>query len=339
MTATPERRIGPPVLAHTGELVLPALRAAVDRLDPTNRAIASYHLGWPDGGGTPVAGSGGKWIRPTLALLSARACGAAAAEAVPAAVAVELVHNFSLVHDDVIDRDTVRRHRPTVWAVWGDADAILVGDAMLSLATEVVLDSGGPGRAEAARLLATAIRRLIAGESLDVAFERRADVSLAECLAMVGDKTGALLSASAALGAVLVGGPSTTVRALSAYGAELGLAFQLVDDLLGIWGDPARTGKPVASDLRSRKKTLPVTWAIHHGGAAGRELGRRLADPDSDPADLADLVTRAGGRAWATAEAGRRLTAAEAALATAAVPTDVAAHLGALARFVCDRDR
>jgi geranylgeranyl diphosphate synthase type I len=335
------------VLRRCRDLVDPALRAAVARLDPTSAAQSAYHLGWTDQDGRPARG-GGKALRPALALLAARACGVEDAVAVPGGVAVELVHNFSLVHDDLIDGDTERRHRPTVWAVWGAASAVLSGDAMLALAQEVLLEVPAPA---AALLLARTVRELVGGQVADVAFADRDDVGVDECLAMAHGKTGTLLGASTEVGAVLAGAPSGACAALRTFGTELGLAFQLVDDLLGIWGDPAVTGKPVLADLRERKKSLPVTWAVVHGGDAGRDLTGWLARPEDGDDELtlrrgAALVEAGGGRAWAGAEARRRLAAAEAALATLAdhlpatdpATTRARAELVALGRHLADRE-
>jgi geranylgeranyl diphosphate synthase type I len=228
-----------------------------------------------------------------------------------------------------------------VWAVHGAAAAILCGDAMLALATQVLLDAGTLDAIEATRQLSAATQELIRGQHADLDFERRDRVGVEECLAMAAGKTGALLACSAAIGAVLAGAPAPAVRALSAYGAELGLAFQLVDDLLGIWGDAAVTGKPVGSDLRARKKSLPVAFALSEGGAAGAELARWLGttgpDGDADIARAAGLVEAAGGRAWATEEATRRLSLAESALATAALEPDAVEELVSLGRFVVTR--
>jgi geranylgeranyl diphosphate synthase type I len=330
------------ILARARDEVTPALREAVARLDATTRAISSYHLGWTDATGAPTpGGSGGKAVRPALALLSALAAGHGARAGLPGAVAVELVHNFSLVHDDLMDGDTERRHRATAWTVWGSANAILTGDALLALAAEVLLESRSPHAGTATRLLAATTRDLIRGQALDLAFERRPAVSLAECREMAAGKTGALLATSAAIGALLAGGPGDLVDALAVFGAELGLAFQLVDDLLGIWGDPATTGKPVWSDLRSRKKTLPVTYAASRRDGAGRAVARWLAGTESlDDAGLgrvADLIEAAGGRAWAAEEASRRLAAAEHALDGVAIPDGPRADLLELARFVVTR--
>ncbi|MCF7549174.1 polyprenyl synthetase family protein [Pseudonocardia sp. WMMC193] len=331
----------PALLARSRETVGPALRAAVARLDVSSREQAEYHLGWVEADGSPGRG-GGKAVRPALALLSAAAAGAPAETGLAGAVAVELVHNFSLVHDDLMDGDRERRHRPTVWARWGAASAILCGDGLLALATEVLLEDRSPHAAAAARLVAVTTRELIRGQAEDVAFERRADVGVDECLTMAAGKTGSLLATSAAIGAVLAGAPTAAVRGLSDYGMAVGMAFQLVDDLLGIWGDPAVTGKPVLSDLRSRKKSLPVTFAVQRGGAAGRELAAWLAhtgeQTDAELRAAADLVERGGGREWAGAEARRRMVAAERALAGAGLAAGPHAELLALGHHLIDRE-
>ena len=339
----------PRLLARARDLVQPAMRAAVARLDEANRRVVGYHLGWTGRDGAPLSG-GGKGVRPALATLSAQAAGASAEVAVPGAVAVELVHNFSLLHDDVMDGDTERRHRPTVWSVWDVPTAILAGDALLALAVEVLTEPTDAAAAlrhsRAARLIARTTRELVRGQTEDLAFERRADVGIGECLAMADGKTGSLLSASASIGAVLAGAPDEVVTALASYGTELGLAFQLVDDVLGIWGDPGRTGKPVYSDLRARKKTLPVTYAVTHGGAPGRELARWLGEAgpgggEPDEASVlraAELVEAAGGRRWAADEAARRLELAEKALRSVRIDDTARAELLELAQFVITRE-
>jgi geranylgeranyl diphosphate synthase type I len=323
-------------LHKSRDAITPAMRAAIDRLDETTRRQAQYHLGWVDADGNPDAG-GGKAVRPALALLSARAAGAPEEIGLPGAVAVELVHNFSLLHDDFMDRDLERRHRRTVWSLWGSSSAILSGDALLALAQEVLLDSDLSTAVPAALLLAQATRELIRGQVQDLAFERRDDVTVAECLDMAAGKTGALISASAAIGAVLAGAPQTTVGALATYGAQVGLAFQLVDDVLGVWGDPAVTGKPVYSDLRAGKKSLPVTHALGQDRALSRILRAGVEDEGRLRA-MADAVAAAGGRDWALDEAAKRMALAETALSGVDIDPAVRAELGALAHFIVDRE-
>ncbi|GJF06391.1 MULTISPECIES: polyprenyl synthetase family protein [Pseudonocardia] len=335
------REVATAVLRRGRDTVTPALQAAVDRLDDASRTQARYHLGWTELDGSPGAG-GGKAVRPALALLSAAAAGAGVEVGVPGAVAVELVHNFSLLHDDLMDGDTERRHRTTVWVQWGASSAILCGDAMLALAQEVLLEAPSPHAAPAARLLAVTTRELIRGQAEDLAFESRDDVGVDECLSMAAGKTGSLLAASASIGAVLAGAPAAQTEALHTYGHEVGMAFQLVDDLLGIWGDPGVTGKPVLSDLRSRKKSLPVTYAIRNGGDIGRELGDWLA-ADGDPTDdelhaAARLVEQGGGREWAAAEARRRRDRALDAVTGAGLLPGPTAELVAVAHHLVDRE-
>jgi geranylgeranyl diphosphate synthase type I len=342
----------PEILPRARRLVEPALRAAVERLSPELRPVAEYHLGWVDAEGRPADAGGGKGVRPALALLSAEAVGAPAATGIPGAVAVELVHNFSLIHDDVIDGDAERRHRPTVWAMFGIGRAVIAGDALLALAQQVVLDpsktlglrEGLASAADGARAcsaLADATAAMIAGQALDMAYESVWGVDVEGCLMMEAGKTGALLGCAASLGALLAGASDETVGALDRYGMELGLAFQAVDDLLGIWGDPQRTGKPAWSDLRQHKKTLPVAAALASGSERVEELAELLRLAELDEAGIARaaaLVEECGGRAAAAAEAERRLALALSALETVKLEEQPRAELAELARFVVERE-
>ncbi|GAA1499402.1 family 2 encapsulin nanocompartment cargo protein polyprenyl transferase [Dactylosporangium maewongense] len=330
------------VLAQSRDAVIPALRAAVDTLPATMRHVAGYHFGWWDEHGRPVDADPGKALRPALVLLSAAAVGGAG-QAVTGAVAVELVHNFSLLHDDVMDGDATRRHRPTAWSVFGTSVAILAGDALLTLAMDTLLASGHPAATRATGMLGAAVQRLIDGQSADLDFERRADVDVEACLAMAQAKTGALLGSACAIGALLGGGRPAQVLRLAQFGEDLGLAFQFADDLLGIWGDPATTGKPVHSDLRSRKKSLPVVAALTSGTPAGLELAAFYtgagALPEPRVGRAATLVEAAGARMWSQAQADQLLVRALDALAAAEADPLVEAELCELARFATRRDR
>ncbi len=276
-------------------------------------------------------------------MLSAEAAGAAVEVGLPGAVAVELVHDFSLLHDDLMDGDTERRHRPTAWTVFGADGAILAGDALLGLATQVLLEVDGEAGRRAAIMLGAGVQDLVRGQAEDLYFETRNDVTVADTLTMEDGKTGALLSCSAAIGAVLAGGRAELIDGLAEFGSRLGTAFQLVDDLLGIWGDPTVTGKPVLSDLRSRKKSVPVVVALDAGGADADELRAFLASSgeasETQLHHIAQLVERAGGREWTTAEADRQLDECAKLLASLSLPPLVETELLALARFVTERDR
>ncbi len=333
----------PAALTAARDLVGPALREAVETLpSPLMRRVAGYHLGWLDETGAERPGDSGKALRPALAILSARAVSAPPAVAVPAGIAVELVHNFSLLHDDLMDGDRERRHRPTAWTLYGDSAAILAGDALLALAQQVLFEVDGERALAASRRLTTATQELIRGQVEDLAFEQRSDVVVSEVLSMVAGKTAALLACSAALGAVLAGAPPAAVAALDAFGHELGMAFQLVDDLLGIWGLPEVTGKPVLADLRARKKSVPVVVALNAEGASADRLRAIVAaggpDGEEEVALAAKLIEDAGAREWTTAEARRRLAAAEAELDAYDFDPVACQELADVARFVAARD-
>jgi geranylgeranyl diphosphate synthase type I len=340
-TRTTPDRTAALILAEARQLTGPAHRAAVYSVPGDIRHMIGYHIGWWDVDGNPVSTSG-KAIRPALAL----ACAAAAASdglssgmraaAIDAAVAVELVHDFSLVHDDVIDSDPVRRHRPTLWRVFGTGQAILVGDVLLVLAMQQLPS------APSAHVLAGVILDLCVGQSADLAFEQSDSVTLPECVGMAEGKTGALLGAACQLGALAAGADEAVAGLYRTFGRELGLAFQLIDDLLGIWGDPTVTGKPAGSDLASRKKSLPVVAALSSGTLAGAELarlyGREGAMDATTIARAADLVQAGGGRDWARQEATRRASNALRALSSAHPAQAAADDLRTLAALITRRD-
>ncbi|MFG2572373.1 family 2 encapsulin nanocompartment cargo protein polyprenyl transferase [Streptomyces sp. NPDC048481] len=331
------------LLERSRASVDPALRAALDSLPASMRRVALYHFGWEHADGTPAADNAGKAIRPALVLAAAAALGGpqARAAAVPAAAAVELVHNFTLLHDDVMDRDSTRRHRPTAWTVFGDADAILAGDALQALALGLLAADPHPASRPAAARLAACVVELCAGQQADTSMERRgpAGVTLDEVLVMAEAKTGALLGCACAVGALYAGAAERDVEALDAFGREAGLAFQLIDDVIGIWGDPRHTGKPAGADLAARKKSLPVVAALTSATPAAGELAALYAAP-YDPADLDRTtlaVERAGGRAWAQEQAADRMARAMQELARAVPDPESAGGLLCLAEFVTRR--
>ncbi|MDX3308424.1 family 2 encapsulin nanocompartment cargo protein polyprenyl transferase [Streptomyces sp. NPDC054884] len=331
------------VLEGARAVVDPELRSAIDSLPGSLRRVALHHFGWEHADGTPTAGGAGKAIRPALVLAAATALGgpAARAAAVRAAAAVELVHNFTLLHDDVMDRDITRRHRPTAWTVFGDADAILAGDALQALALGMLAADPHPASAAAAARVAACVVELCAGQQADTAMERRAptDITLGEVLAMAEAKTGALLGCACAVGALYAGATEADVDALDAFGREAGLAFQLIDDVIGVWGDPRQTGKPAGADLAARKKSLPVAAALTSGTPAAAELAELYAAPYR-PADLERTtlaVERAGGRVWAQEEAADRMSRALHELTRAVPDPESAGGLLSLAEFVTRR--
>jgi geranylgeranyl diphosphate synthase, type I len=227
-----------------------------------------YALGWVDRTGEPQRIEAGKRLRPALLLTVAGAAGGSAERAIPAAVAVELLHNFSLIHDDVQDRSLMRHNRPTVWQVWGVPHAINAGDAMFTLAFRSLLGLRATGLSperliEAYDALTVASLELTHGQYNDMRFEDLETVSKAEYLSMIEGKSASLLAASCSLGALIAEVPERQIARYHAFGLALGLAFQIHDDILGIWGEEAVTGKSAASDLLTHKKSLPILtcWA------------------------------------------------------------------------------
>jgi geranylgeranyl diphosphate synthase type I len=331
----------PEVLERARHLAQPALRKAVGTLHPRLRAPAEYHFGWVDADGTPNERGGGKAVRPALVVLGAEAAGGAPEAAVAGAVALELAHNFSLVHDDIMDGDRTRRHRPTVWDLYGVPDAILVGDALHTLAFQVLLEDANERARVAVDHLSAAIAAMIAGQAQDTALDAHAEPvgAIEVCEAMHAGKTSALLRASVVVGSVLAGAGSDVVDALGQYGTELGLSFQAIVDLLGIWGDPEVTGKPAGNDLRERKRSLPVAIALEAGGTlADRLLAAFAGEPDAATIDaIATEMAASGIDAAVEARAQAHLQVALDALDRVELDPVARHGLHELAHFVCER--
>ncbi|MBI4493247.1 MAG: polyprenyl synthetase family protein [Chloroflexi bacterium] len=265
---------------------------------PFQQMIA-YHLGWAGSDLQPLPRpvSAGKRLRPALCLLVAEAVCGRLEPAAAAAVALELVHNFSLVHDDIQDQSDLRRHRPTIWALWGEAQAINVGDGLFALAQLALTSPCLPlPRAEVTVQAAAHLNRtclaLVEGQFLDLELQRAEEVSLADYQRMVAGKTAALFQCACELGALYAGAPAGTLSPCGAFGHQLGLAFQYQDDLLGAWGQSAATGKPEAGDLRSKKKGLPAVLAFEtlRGPDAARLRALYRSPGDLDDAGVAEVL-------------------------------------------------
>ena len=314
-TPAPARAVGDhPSLHRTRELLQPELWRWVRTMGGHLTAQCGYQLDLCDADGVETGRLGGKLIRPALTLLCCGAAGGTADDVLPAAAAIELLHNASLIHDDIMDGDRERRHRPTVWARFGVPSAILVGDGLIALGFEAMASSRHPATVEAISGLARTLRRMGRGQDADLSLVHEAAVSIEECLAMLSGKTGVLVGSACRMGASFSPAPASWADRFDGFGTHLGIAFQLVDDMLDLWGDPLITGKPVGSDLRARKKTAPIVAALTAGNGASARLGQLYAgcDPLDDDAvqTLADLVEEAGGRDWAQAETSRQVSAA-----------------------------
>jgi geranylgeranyl diphosphate synthase type I len=331
---------GAMLMDQARELCRPILQAAITELSPPLGRMAGYHFGWWDAAGTVTGDRHGNALRAALTLGAATACGDSPAAAVPAAAAIELLHGFTLLHDDVMDEGPTRRGRPAVWRVWGVGNAILAGDALYALAFKVLREYLPVAVAhEAIGRLTAASLELCQGQYEDCAFEQRSRVTLDEYLRMAVSKTAALMGCACAVGALCADADPGTVSAMDRFGRELGLVFQFVDDIIGIWGDPSVTGKPVGNDLQRRKYTLPVVAAMSSDGGAAVELASLYNSPGQmTPADViraAALVEAAGGRHVAEQYADERLAAAIDALPD----RSTSAHLLTLTRVARHRDR
>jgi geranylgeranyl diphosphate synthase, type I len=261
-----------PLISEMLSAIESELQRQVARLDePRTRPfheMLTYHMGWTGEGAGPEAA--GKRIRPLMLLLTTASCGANWQFALPAAAAVELVHNFSLIHDDIEDDSEKRRGRTTVWKKWGMPQGINAGDGLFVLANLALTDlmAGHPAQSvvRASKILQQTCLDLTRGQFLDISYEDRSDLTVEDYWPMVGGKTAALLSACCQLGALLGGANEARQEAYRAFGHYLGLAFQVQDDILGIWGDEALTGKSAASDLVEGKKSLPVLFGLEKNG-------------------------------------------------------------------------
>jgi geranylgeranyl diphosphate synthase type I len=334
-------------LQEYSDLFLPAIEKALqtavfESMDAPRfdglREMMAYHLGWEGEGSGP--GAQGKRIRPQILLLCSAAAGGDWRDALQAAAAVELIHNFSLIHDDIEDRSGTRHGRPTVWAKWGEAQAVNLGDAMFSLAFQTLSRISAILTADqvttAVNILQNACFELTQGQFLDILYETSRTIPFADYWAMVGGKTAALLAGCAQIGGLVGGADEARQQAFYRFGHSLGLAFQAQDDALGIWGDAALLGKSTESDLMNGKKTLPVVFALEQAGEFSR---RWLAGPirQDEVAPLAELLRREGAEDYTLAEAKRLTQAALQALDQAAEHRGAGAALQELAQRLLRR--
>lgn len=330
-----------PAIEKEMRAVLGADSSVTGSADPFYGMI-HYHMGWADEELRPVGGNSGKRIRPILCLLACAAAGEDWRAAVPAAAAIEILHNFSLVHDDIQDNSPTRRGRSTLWTLWGQPQAINTGDAMFAmahLALNRLADHNVPPT-----IVVRALRRfdetcvaLTRGQYMDMSFETRHKVSVEDYVTMITGKTAVLIALSAELGALVAGANEQRVRAFADFGLNLGLAFQVQDDILGIWGDESVTGKSVATDITTRKKTLPVLFALEKS-----EVLRGLYDAQQPGDDfvyhVVNILDECGARGFATEQARRYTDAAMSSLAAAGPVEPAAVALDELTDILLKRD-
>jgi len=322
------------------------LQNVIDSCPPALRNILRYHMGWQDEHGHFCSRESGKFIRSTLCLLSCQAVGGAMSQVLPAAAAVELIHNFSLIHDDIEDASDERHHRPTVWKLWGQSQAINAGDAMFTLAYVALPKLKERGIADekvasSIKMLSLACLELCEGQCLDVEYEDRLDTTTEDYLDMADKKTASLFAVSTALGAYLGSEDGKLVDSFHLFGKELGIAYQIYDDILGIWGTGENIGKSV-SDISQRKKTLPVVYGLQNSEGEERKRLEKLYSQKSiegeDITEVTKIMHHLGARNYAENLAEQYYHKALAHLTATRLDTSRQAPLKETACFLLKRD-
>ena len=313
-------------------------RADGSNLDQLHYMMA-YHLGWVGEDAGPKAS--GKRIRPLLVLLTTQAAGGEWSKALPAAAAVELIHNFSLIHDDIEDNSPLRRGRPTLWKRWGIPLSINTGDSMFTLAHLAMLDLAELSTTQitlgAVDILQNTCLHLTQGQHLDISYEDKKNLPIEAYWPMIQGKTAALISACTEIGALIADASEDIRDAYRRFGRDLGLAFQVLDDILGIWGNSSKIGKSVDSDLATGKKSLPVLYGLTQNGEFAR---RWLSGPvmQHEVPELANQLELEGARDFAQGEANRLTDAALIALAQAQPKGEAGQALTQLAHQLLQRE-
>ncbi|MEK6976946.1 MAG: polyprenyl synthetase family protein [Candidatus Hydrothermarchaeota archaeon] len=309
-------------------------------------AMMKYHLGWLDEDLRETSQYRGKRFRPTICLLTYKALSGVYTKALPAAAAIELIHNFSLIHDDIEDMDEERRHKPTVWKLWGIPQAINVGDGMHVMANLAALqlkDANVTSQkiVEILAILNRTIMRLCEGQYLDMSFEEATDVTVDMYLDMVSRKTGALIEASTLVGASLATEDEGLIGHFRDFGKNIGIAFQIRDDIIGIWGEKGKAGKPIGSDILRKKKTLPVLYAFQKAGRQDRQVLRGIygkkRPTKGDVGKVLRVLERAGAKKYSQGVAERFEALAFKDLKVIRLRNASMEKLGALANFLVRR--
>ena len=324
-------------------------RALRDRLSDTNSPVYSllrYAMGWSDADGTPVSAPQGKALRPTLCLLTCEAICGEYRRALPPAVSLELIHNFSLIHDDIQDRDEYRRHRPTVWKVWGEPMALTAGNVMRIVAdtSPEVLRGDSVSVADIVmvnKVLTEASLEMIEGQYLDVSFEGRSDIGMKSYLDMISRKTGALIRTPMHVGAIMGTGDPAVIESFRECGRSLGYVFQIRDDALGIWSEEKTTGKPVGADIRRKKNSLPIVHAMSQANRTQRQALEHVYEKesveDADVETVLNIMDGLGTEAFASSMASEHCDRALERLAEVEIPPRARADIEELVTFLLVR--
>jgi geranylgeranyl diphosphate synthase type I len=304
--------------------------------------MISYHLGWVDEDFSPSEQGTGKRLRPLLCLLSCEANGGDWGQAVPAAAAIELIHNFSLIHDDIEDNSLQRRHRPTLWSLWGQAQAINVGDGLFAISRLALQRLGDrdvcPDKiVRAFHLIDETCLGLTEGQYLDLAFEEKDSVTVDMYMEMIGKKTAALMGCATEMGALLATDDVSIIEKFGSFGYQLGLVFQIVDDMLGIWGVGEATGKGVGEDIVNRKKSLPVVYAMQRSEGL-REIYRQVQMEPEQQLAVMEGLEAVSARDYSLCMATQHLESAMATLEGTGIENAAQDRLKEIARFLLDRE-
>lgn len=277
-------------------LIRQELRKQVAAIPPSLSSYICYHFGWEDVKGKPASYTSGKMVRPLFCLLSCEACGGKISQALSAACSMELIHNFSLVHDDIEDASLERHHRPTLWKVFGIAPAINAGDVLFTMGYQSLINpistKSLPGEhiLEVLRILTQACLELCEGQNMDLMLEKKLEVEVEKYFYMIQHKTAALFQASTQIGALLGGADDFVINCFQNFGLKLGMAFQIQDDIIGIWGESERTGKPVSDDIMDKKKTLPVLFSLKEEKERGLKTLREIYSSEKIQAEQVPFV-------------------------------------------------
>lgn len=326
------------------------MKSVVERrgqVAPLFRSMVFHHFGWSSSEDQRLQARG-KRIRPLITILVGNALGGKRDALVSAAVGLELLHNFTIVHDDIMDGSLERRHRPTVWSIWGAGQAINAGDGLFALGYLSALDlrgqvvgSSGQVGLQVIAAMTEACLATAEGQILDMSFEKRYDVSVEEYVVMVSNKSAALIACASLCGALISTENEAIAKAYTEFGRNLGIAFQIRDDFLGIWGSPDVTGKPSGIDILERKKSLPVIWGLNQSSASARQRLLEIYEKDNlDALDIAQvqaILTEVGADIHTDQMATSYYEQSLNALSATGVENEWQAKLRTLARFLVER--
>jgi len=309
--------------------------------------MMSYHLGWLDHKLKPAEQYKGKRFRPLLCLLTYNSLSHMFEKAVPVAAAIELIHNFSLIHDDIEDRDEMRRHRPTVWKVFGIPHAINAGDGMHVLSNLAALRLAEKNVApekvvEILKILNETVMKLCEGQYLDMSFESANDVQVSSYIEMIEKKTAALIEASCHTAAILGTEDEKTIAHFCSFGKNIGIAFQIADDILGVWGKEEKTGKPETSDIEKKKKSLPIIYAFENSSRKDREALSKIYRKEKigkrEKEEVMKILNRTNARAYCKKAAKSYKGKALPELKRTGIKNEAVEKMRGIAKFLVERE-